>query len=89
MKDLRNMIFLRRRDGAFSFHPFISDFELKMKGFLGQEKKDIFNLAGIMLVDPFSEETVRHFHLNLVTIHREELNGFDPDIEILRANPLL
>jgi hypothetical protein len=59
-----------------------------MKGLLGQIEEDLFNMAQIMFMDPFPEETVRHFHLNLFTIHRKELNGLDPDIEILRANPL-
>ena len=42
-----------------------------------------------MLADPFFEESVGDLELNLLLIHGEKGDRFDPDVEILLTDPFL
>jgi hypothetical protein len=56
---------------------------------MGEESDDVLNVERIVFVNPFLEESVRDLQLNLFSIHREKVNGFNPDVEILLTDSFL
>jgi hypothetical protein len=76
-----------RDDIPFS-DPIISDSKLEMTGLLGEERDGLPDLRGVVLVNPLFEKTVRDLQFQFFSIGGDEVNRFNPDVEILLANPI-
>ena len=68
---------------------FISDSELELAGHMGEERDGVLNVERIVFVDPLLEESVRDLQLNLFSFHRDKVDGFNPDVEILLTDSFL
>jgi hypothetical protein len=79
----------RRRDRILSIHPFASDSELELTGRMGEDRNHVFNIKGIVFIDPLFEKSVRDLQLNVFPFPGEKVNGFNPNVEILLTDPFL
>src|SRR4030042_4589457 len=68
--------------------PIISDSKLEMTGLLSEERDGLLDLRGIVLVNPLFEKTVRNLQFHFFSIDGDEVNRFNPNVEILLANPI-
>ena len=60
MKGLRFMNWQRLGDRVLSIHIFVFGSKLKLTRRLGKERDGIFNMEGIVFVDPLFKEPVRN-----------------------------
>lgn len=88
----RQLIFKRGERFLLFFYltrgEIVFDLKMELIGFMRQIGEGLFDMVRIMLMDPFPEETIWDFHFNFISLQRKKLNGFNPDIEILRTNSL-
>ena len=62
LRRMEEMLFItwrRLRDRVLSVRLFVSDSELELTGHTGQERNCLFNMDGIVFVDPLFEKSVR------------------------------
>jgi hypothetical protein len=59
-----------------------------MAGLLSEERHGLPDLRSVVLVNPFFEKTVWNLQFHFFSIDGDEVNRFNPDVEILLANPI-
>jgi hypothetical protein len=76
------------RDEIPFSNPFHSDSKLEMTGLLSEERHGLLDLRGIVLVNPLFKKTVWNLQFHFFSVDGDEMNRFNPNIEILLANPI-